>query len=103
MGYAVLVVAGGDLPPALAGYFEEGGGAVSHRDRMAGEAQHLQVVQVVPDGHDLGGADAAYGGEPLEGDALRAARRENVQDAEVLGGYSVRCISMRPPNAPARI
>lgn len=74
-----LVVAGGDGPAAGL----QVGDGVAHHDRHAGTLQHLEIVQVVADGHDVAGG-VAPDPRPLgERRSLGTASAEHVHEREV--------------------
>ena len=101
-GQPRLVVTGRQRPPATL----ELGHRVSHDDGMPGQLQHVDVVEVVADGHDGGLRDLAPGRPVPEGRALRAAFRDDVQEREVallvLGQGDGEGAGARQPAHPAR-
>src|SRR5271165_7330198 len=68
-GHAVVIVVQCYRPSAL---FQVVTG-VSHDDRMSGEGQHLDVIVIVTDGHDLAAVDSAMPGPALQRVSLRTA------------------------------
>src|SRR6185369_16667632 len=81
VGYAAFVVAEGEGPTVL---FEFVAG-VCHEDGQAGELEHLDVVEITSDGHDLIARDAAMFGPALECVPLGAVLIEDIDDTEVSG------------------
>src|SRR2546423_14967120 len=68
VGDAVLVVRGGRVEaPAL----KQGGLGVPHDDARARPFEHLKVVEVVADGHDLLAPESPLGGDPPRARAPR--------------------------------
>jgi len=86
VGDAVVAVGGADAPAAGGGEKLEVRGRVVHEDGGAGDFEHGDVVPVVADGEDLGGVDAAGGGEGEQGRTFGAAGGEDVEDGEVAVG-----------------
>src|SRR5271165_1237384 len=78
-GNAALIVVQRYRPAALFQVV----GRVPHDHRMAGKGQHLDVVVIVPDGHDLGAVDAAIVGPALQRVSLRATDVQNIKDGQV--------------------
>jgi len=72
-GDAVGGVGEADMPVLGAGEVFEVFGGIGHEDRGAGDFQHGDVVPVVAYGENLGGVDAASGGEREDGGALGAS------------------------------
>src|SRR5208337_1373543 len=58
-------------------------GRVSHDHRMTGKGQHVDVVVVVTNSHDLAAIDATMIGPTLQRMSFRASGVEDVHDAEV--------------------
>src|SRR5664279_6114764 len=61
-GYPVLVVVERDRPAILFQIV----GRVSHDHRMAGNSQHVDVIVIIANGHDLAAIDAAMVGPTLQ-------------------------------------
>lgn len=78
-GDAGVVVGGGDGPAEGFEFFD----AVGHDDGMAGEFEHVAVVPIVTDGHDVFAGNAAAAGPFGERRAFGGAAGNDVEDGEV--------------------
>ena len=58
-------------------------GGIPHDKRQASKGQHLYVVVIVTDGHDLLARDASMTSPALERMTLRAVAIQDVHDREV--------------------
>src|SRR5271157_705111 len=76
-GNAALIVVQSNGPAVLLQVIRR----VTHDDRMSSKGQHLNVIVIVADGHDLSAIDAAVVGPPLQRVSLRAASVEDINDA----------------------
>src|SRR5450755_1522641 len=67
--HAVLVMMQRDRPAILFQIVRR----ISHDHRMAGKGQHVNVIVIVADGHDLAAIDAPVVGPTLQSVSLRAS------------------------------
>src|SRR6202034_677972 len=59
------------------------GSSIGHDYWLSGGTQHLEIVEVIADRHYGAPMNPAPPGQPVEGRALRASGRKNVEDGQV--------------------
>jgi len=79
VGHARFVIRRGDGPASL----EEGRNRVAHHHGHAGCPEHFHIVQIVTEGHHLVAGVGLAPGPLRERRALRASRRQDVDEREV--------------------